>query len=104
MSCRACLLRELELSPTVLIAGLPRRPSEYAELPGTWGPRPRTRKLIGMLGVILSAIALIMVGYLAVGLAGYLAFPTSINSNVLNSFAPKDKLMLVSGPMGLHEM
>ena len=79
----------------MLIAGLPSQPSEYAMLPGAWGPRPRTRKLIGMLGVILAAIALIMVGYLAVGLAGYLAFRSDVKSNVLNSFDPHDKLMLV---------
>ncbi|KAK9804447.1 hypothetical protein WJX73_002133 [Symbiochloris irregularis] len=90
------IMTELELLPAVLIAGLPRRPSQYAELPGMWGPRPRTRKLIGMLGVILAAIALIMVGYLAVGLTGYLAFPFSVSSNVLNSFGSDDKVMLVA--------
>lgn len=79
----------------MLIAGLPSRPSEYAVLPGAWVPRPRTRKLVGMLGVILSAIAVIMLGYLAVGLAGYFAFPISVSSNVLNSFSTDDKLMLV---------
>ena len=98
----------------MLIAGLPQRPSDYASLPGAWVPRPRTRKLIGMLGVILSAIAVIMLGYLAVGLAGYLAYPgRQVSSNVLNSF-PDDTLMLVrvrcratwrrwgcAGPVGL---
>ena len=46
-----------------------------------------------MLGVIISAVAIIMLGYLCVGLAGYLAFPTSVASNVLLSFSQDDWLM-----------
>ena len=42
--------------------------------------------MIGMISVILAAIALIMVGYLAVGFAGYLAFPRTVSSNVLKTF------------------
>lgn len=87
--------RELEKVPQLLIAGLPSRPSEYALLPGQWLPKPRTRKLIGMLGVILAGIALIMVGYLSVGLTGYLAFPKHVSSNVLNSFGTDDTVMVV---------
>ena len=79
--------------PTLLIAGMPARPLDYQALPGNWMPRPRTRKLIGMLGVIAAGIALIMLGYLAVGFAGYLAFPTHVASNILNSFSSKDHLM-----------
>ena len=58
------------------------------------GPKPRTRKMIGMISVILAAIALIMVGYLAVGFAGYLAFPRTVSSNVLKTF-PDTAIMQV---------
>lgn len=46
-----------------------------------------------MLGVIISAVAIIMLGYLCVGLAGYLAFPTTVAGNVLLSFPEDDWLM-----------
>ena len=58
------------------------------------GPKPRTRKMIGMISVILAAIALIMIGYLAVGFAGYLAFPRTVSSNVLKTF-PDTAIMQV---------
>ena len=61
------------------------------------GPKPRTRKMIGMISVILAAIALIMVGYLAVGFAGYLAFPRTVSSNVLKTF-PDTAIMQVPRP------
>jgi amino acid permease len=61
---------------------------------GRLGPKPRTRKMIGMISVILAAIALIMVGYLAVGFAGYLAFPRTVSSNVLKTF-PDTAIMQV---------
>ena len=50
------------------------------------GPKPRTRKMIGMLSVILAAIGVILIGYLAVGVAGYLAYPRTVSSNVLKTF------------------
>ena len=53
--------------------------------------------MIGMISVILAAIALIMIGYLAVGFAGYLAFPRTVSSNVLKTF-PDTAIMQV-----LHE-
>jgi hypothetical protein len=59
--------------------------------------RARARQ-IGMLGVIISAVAIIMLGYLCVGLAGYLAFPTTVASNVLLSFPPDDWLMQACRP------
>lgn len=46
-----------------------------------------------MLGVILSAIFVIMVGYLMVGISGYLAFPTTVQGNVLKNFSRDDPLM-----------
>ncbi len=74
-------------------------PSPYA--PYAPGPAPRLpprARQIGMLGVIISAVAIIMLGYLCVGLAGYLAFPTTVASNVLLSFPPDDWLMQARGP------
>ncbi len=50
--------------------------------------------MIGMISVILAAIALIMIGYLAVGFAGYLAFPRTVSSNVLKTF-PDTAIMQV---------
>lgn len=52
-----------------------------------------------MLGVIISAITVIMVGYLMVGFAGYLAFPTTVEGNVLKSFPTNDILMQVCIPL-----
>ena len=51
--------------------------------------------MIGMISVILAAIALIMIGYLAVGFAGYLAFPRTVSSNVLKTF-PDTAIMQVA--------
>lgn len=51
-----------------------------------------------MLGVIVSAIMVIMLGYLMVGFSGYLAFPTSVEGNVLKSFPTHDILMQVITP------
>lgn len=48
-----------------------------------------------MLGVIVSAIMVIMIGYLMVGISGYLAFPISVEGNVLNSFTRGDIIMQV---------
>ena len=84
--------------PSLLIAGMPAHPDAYQMLPSSFMPRPRTKKLIGMLSVIAASVALIMLGYLAVGFAGYLAFPTHVASNILNSFSSQDRLMLVLPP------
>ena len=58
---------------------------------------------IGMLGVIVSAIMVIMIGYLMVGISGYLAFPTTVEGNVLNSFTRGDVIMQVT-PISLITM
>ena len=81
--------------PSLLIAGMPAHPDAYQMLPSSFMPRPRTKKLIGMLSVIAASVLLIMLGYLAVGFAGYLAFPVHVASNILNSFSSEDRLMLV---------
>lgn len=44
------------------------------------------------------AVSLTAVGYAAIGLTGYLAFPHSAKSNILNNFSSKDLLMQVRGP------
>ena len=56
---------------------------------------------IGMLGVIMSAIMVIMIGYLMVGISGYLAFPTTVEGNVLNSFHRGDVIMQVNAVIKL---
>uniref|UniRef100_A0A383V4T9 Amino acid transporter transmembrane domain-containing protein n=1 Tax=Tetradesmus obliquus TaxID=3088 RepID=A0A383V4T9_TETOB len=80
---------ELEHYPHRLISQLPAEPTEYHTL-GPLAPKPYTYKLIGMLGAILSAQSIILVGYMAVGVAGYLAYPFKVSSNILNSFAADD--------------
>lgn len=90
--------RELERHPDVLIAALPHQPDAFAAMEPPFAPRPRTRKMIGMMSVILAGILLIMLGYLAVGVSGYFAFPTTVSSNALNNFASDDVLMQVSPP------
>jgi len=45
------------------------RPDEFQTL-GPLAPKPYTFKLIGMLGAILSAMSVILTGYIAVGVAG----------------------------------
>ncbi len=51
---------------------------------------------VGMLGVIISAITVIMLGYLMVGFSGYLAFPTTVEGNVLKNFPTNDLLLQAS--------
>lgn len=51
--------------------------------------------MIGMLGVIASALGIIMSGYLLVGSAGYIAYPLNANSNILNSFPADDHIIQV---------
>ncbi|KAI8469768.1 MAG: transmembrane amino acid transporter protein-domain-containing protein [Monoraphidium minutum] len=80
---------ELEHRPTRLVPGLPASPDEYSSL-GPLAPKPSTYKLIGMLGAIISYMVIIFLGYASVGFTGYLAYPDSVNSNVLNSFPADD--------------
>ena len=49
--------------------------------------------------VILAAVFIIFAGYLAVGFAGYLAYPTTVDSNVLKSF-PKRPVLLKASSRG----
>lgn len=86
---------ELEKHPDVLVPALPQRPSNFAAMGAVIAPRPRTRKMIGMMSVIVAAIALIILGYSAVGFSGYLAFPRTVSSNALNNFSDRDVLMQV---------
>jgi len=56
---------------------------------------PFTTQQTGFLrrAVILAAVFIIFSGYLAVGFAGYLAYPTTVSSNVLKTF-PKRPILL----------
>lgn len=73
----------------------PCSPTHYESL-HPLAPKPKTYKLIGMLGAVICAYTLICTGYVAVGIGGYLAFPTKVASNVLNSFPADDVVMQVS--------
>ena len=46
--------------------------------------------------MILAAVFIIFAGYLAVGFAGYLAYPGSVDSNVLKSFPMRPVLLKAS--------
>ena len=65
------------------------------------GPKPRTRKMIGMISVILAAIAVILAGYLAVGFAGYVAYPHTVSSNVLKTFPGNPLMQACASPHAL---
>lgn len=54
-----------------------------------------------MISVILAAIGVILAGYLSVGVAGYVAYPRTVSSNVLKSF-PTNTLMQVHLPLPAH--
>jgi len=41
--------RELERHPDVLVPAMPHRPDHFAAMEATLAPRPRTRKMIGMM-------------------------------------------------------
>lgn len=43
------------------------------------------------------SMTLIATGYVAVGAAGYAAFPLDVSSNILNTFAGDDPLMQARG-------
>ena len=95
------IFSELEPWPHRLVVVLPPSPAGYAALPRL-APRPATRKLIGMLGVILVAMGGIALGYVVVGAAGYAAFPGSVGGNVLNAFPADDPVVQVArGVIGL---
>eukprot|EP00878_Enallax_costatus_P011109 GHUV01011602.1.p1 GENE.GHUV01011602.1~~GHUV01011602.1.p1 ORF type:complete len:461 (+),score=81.03 GHUV01011602.1:314-1696(+) len=85
---------ELEHYPSRLISTLPASPTDYRTL-GPLAPKPYTYKLIGMLGAIISAASVILIGYMSVGVAGYLAYPLNVSSNVLNSFPADDVLIQI---------
>eukprot|EP00775_Hariotina_reticulata_P008954 gene8954-9130_t len=86
---------ELEHYPHRLINTLPATPDEFHTL-GPLAPKPYTFKLIGMLGAILSAMSIILTGYISVGVAGYMAYPDKVSSNVLNSFPENDVAIQVA--------
>lgn len=58
--------------------------------------RPRSRKLASMTEIIICAIGATAIGYSIVGASGYLAFPTTVTSNVLNSFSGRDPAIQVA--------
>ena len=94
--------QQLDNYPHRLVMLLPPSPMNYSALP-TIAPRPYTYKLIGMLGIIIVSMSLIATGYIAVGTAGYAAFPQDVSSNILNTFPPDDVVMQVGCTAGASE-
>jgi sodium-coupled neutral amino acid transporter 7/8 len=70
------------------------------------GPKHRkSPKVLAMTLVIAVAIGTTAVGYAVVGLSAYMAFPTSVQSNVLNTFPENDPLIQVArGVVGLLQI
>jgi amino acid permease len=60
------------------------------------------KKLYGMARVFWAAYAECTVLYLAAGIAGYILFPTDVQSNFLKSFPPDDILMQVLFSNGVY--
>eukprot|EP00877_Chromochloris_zofingiensis_P003558 jgi/Chrzof1/13202/Cz07g24080.t1 len=89
------IFQELEQYPHRILTRLPSSPARYQNM-SSLAPKPYTYKLIGMLGVILSAMAIIFAGYMSVGCAGYLAFPKTVTSNILNDFSQDDILIQIA--------
>lgn len=56
-----------------------------------------------VVAVIVASVSIIMVGYLAVGFAGYITYPTTIDSNVLKSFPYPPLLLKVSVLFLIHQ-
>ena len=52
-------------------------------------------QLIGMMGVIMISTLTVMTAYVAIGSAGYVAFPGLVQGNVLNNFPDSDILVQV---------
>ncbi|KAL4440716.1 hypothetical protein ABPG77_000425 [Micractinium sp. CCAP 211/92] len=76
-----------------------------AALPGCGQRRLKSEKLLGMARVVVVAVALTGVFYSCVGLAGYLAFPTSAQSNIMLNFPADDPLIQVArGMIGLIQV
>lgn len=66
---------------------------------GSGQRRPRSEKLAGMARVVAVAVALTALFYSCVGLAGYLAFPASAQSNITLNFPADDPLLQVARAM-----
>lgn len=67
--------------------------------------RKKSQKLLAMTKVIMIAVGITAIGYAAVGLSAYMAFPDSVESNVLKNFSPMDTLMqLVRFTVGILEI
>ena len=93
----------------ILVLRVPNHPSqEQSALPArsesALSPLFCCAVQVGMLGVIVSAIMVIMIGYLMVGISGYLAFPTTVEGNVLNSFTRGDIIMQVGHTLHADSM
>ena len=49
-------------------------------------------------------MATIFLGYMTVGVAGYLAYPTSVGGNVLNAFSASDPVMQAARALGISDL
>lgn len=54
---------------------------------------PRSPRLLGMIAVIAAAFGIVLAGYIAVGVCGYAAHPTTVGGNILNSFPDSDRVI-----------
>ena len=68
----------------------------YWTLLGAYGPKAASHRLVGMVGIIQTALMLILVGYVCVGACGYIAFPDTVKPNILESFPEDDGFVQVA--------
>ncbi|KXZ52259.1 hypothetical protein GPECTOR_10g890 [Gonium pectorale] len=88
------IFHELEPTPTVVVPVLPSSPSAFRRF--RYIPRPASRKLVGMLSVIMASTSLVMAVYVTVGISGYMAFPDNVSSNILMSFDRDDIMVQIA--------
>lgn len=95
--------------PLQLVAGPPLQEQQECQQEAVgsspappWGNgqrRPKSEKLVGMAQVVAVAVGTTAVFYSLVGVAGYLAFPSSVHSNIMLNFSPTDPLIQVARAM-----
>ncbi|KAG2500250.1 hypothetical protein HYH03_001828 [Edaphochlamys debaryana] len=88
------IFAELDPTPTIVVPALPPSPSYFRRF--RYIPRPNSRKLLGMLSVIMASSVLVLTVYVAMGVSGYMAFPDHISANILVSFDQNDPIVNVA--------
>lgn len=90
---RSSLLARIRIEDSLLIWRSPSR------------KKRKSFKLVAMTKIIITAITITAAGYALVGLPAYLAYPTSVESNIFNTFPHDDPLIqIVRAIVGVIEI